>query len=132
MLKFKQYIREPLPLDESAAGEEWTEPLAGAQVAKHLNKSQIRGLLSDEDYTEHVKDPKATPVFRVKKASDTLYKVKAGNTKGEHHVEFTINNRGLITRKTVFRREIGLHPKLQWAIHSKWSLADELKKGKKK
>jgi len=113
--------------------EEWSGPLVGYQVKKHLSKSQIRNILGDEDYTKHV-DGKAPNmvVFKVHPGQHDTMRVKVADTRGEHHVEFNIDKRGLIKRKTVFRRAEGVHPKIHWAVHSTWSLADELKKNKKK
>lgn len=122
-----------IPVNE-AVGEQadWTEPLAGAKIAKHLSKQQIRGLVSDEDYRSVVKHSNHIPVFRVKKLPGSAKEVKVGNTGGAHHVHYHITNQGKVFKKTVYRKEAGLHPNMNWAIQSTWKIEDDEKKGKNK
>lgn len=132
MRSFREF--DSLLLDEAAKKkpEEWTPPLSGVLISKHLGKAHIRGIVSDEDYAKHVKDKEHFPVFRVNKVSPTLKKVRVGNTKGDHFVEYDLNKSGTVLARTVYKREQGLHPNVTWGIHSKWKLEDEKEKGKKK
>lgn len=121
-----------IPITESNGDESsWSEPLVGSKVSKHLSKNQVRGLLSDEDYSSVVKHHNHIPVFRVKigkklvSDKDGVKEVKVGNTGGTHHIHYKISNQGKILKKTVFRKESGLHPKMDWAIQSKWDINGE-------
>ena len=130
MIPLKTYMIEA----QKKSAEEWTEPLHGESLTKHLGKAHIRGIVSDEDYVNHVSDPTGLhfPVFKVIHQPAGYKKVRVGNTKGEHFVEYTINRAGTVQKKTVYRREEGIHPGVKWAIHSTWNLEDEKAKGKKK
>jgi len=120
--------------------EEWTPPLAGAAISKHLGKSHVRGIVSDEAYGKHVKDHQHFPVFRVKKNSGDGFQnnfktIRVGNTKGDSFVEYTVNKSGTVQRRTTYHRaEPGLHPGVRWSVGETWKIEDEQdkKKGKKK
>jgi hypothetical protein len=135
MKTFLEYLNL-LPLDEAAkkAKDEWSPPLAGADITRHLGKSHVRGIVSDEWYTNHVKHAQHFPVFRVAKGEAGYRKVKVGNTLGDHHIEYTINQAGTVTRKTLYHRASGIHPAVHWGVGETWKIEDELakKKAKKK
>ena len=135
MKTFQEYLNL-LPLDEAAKKEkdEWTQPLAGGAITKHLGKSHVRGIVSDDWYGKHVKDAQHFPVFRVSKGEAGYRKVKVGNTKGDHHIEYTINRSGTVTRKTLYHRATGVHPDVHWGVGETWKIEDEQdkKKAKKK
>lgn len=121
-----------IPITEAKGDEKaWSPTLTGKEISKHLSMAQVRGILSDEDYGSSIKHDSHIPVFRVKKLPGNIKEVKVGNTGGSHHVHYHITNQGKVTKKTVFRKESGLHPKMNWAIQSQWSIEDEGNKGKK-
>lgn len=133
MKSFKEY-NDLLPLTEAEKkSEDWTPPLHGAAITKHLGKSHIRGIVSDDDYGRFVKHNQHIPVFRVQHSAAGYKKVRVGNTNGDHFVEYGINRAGTVHKKTVYARADGLHPDVRWSIHSTWNLEDEQakKKGKK-
>jgi hypothetical protein len=126
-------FHEFLTIDEATKGDDWTPPLAGHAIAKHLGKAHIKGIVSDEDFRNYVHNREHFPVFRVKHGTGGYKDVRVGNTLGDHHIHYTINRAGTVQRKVVYSRSDGVHPGVHWAVHSSWSLQDEMdkKKGKK-
>jgi len=123
-----------LCLDEAEKkADEWTTPLHGAAINKHLGKSHIRGIVSDDDYQRFVRHQQHIPVFKVKHSGGGFRDIRVGNTNGDHFVEYKVNRTGTVHKKTVYARADGLHPDVRWSVHSTWNLEDEQakKKGKK-
>lgn len=105
--------------------------IAGRDVSKHLNKTQIKKILSDDSYGEHVAHNRHIPVFRVQQWKPGLKKVRVGNTEGQKFVEFHINDHGTIAKKRVYAKVNGPHAN-QWVVTEKWPEDELAKKAKKK
>ena len=133
MKSFKEYDTTLLLTEAEKKSEDWTPPLHGGAITKHLGKSHVHGIVADDDYGKYVKHNQHVPVFRVQKGDAGFKNVRVGNTLGDHFIEYAVNKAGTVHRKTVYARADGLHPKLRWSVHSTWKIEDEQdkKKGKK-
>jgi hypothetical protein len=109
----------------------YSPPIAGRDVIKHLNKTQIKKLLSDPHYVQHVAGGRHIPVFRVQQWKPGLKKIRVGNTEGQKFVEFHMNDHGSIAKKRVYAKVNGPHPN-QWTVAEKWPEDEMAKKAKKK
>ncbi len=108
---------------KEAYSDDWTNPLFGPDVAKHLSKKQITAIVSDPDYAKYVKHPQHLPVFKVNKFSSSVKKVRVGNTEGTHHIEYAVSNAGKALTKAVYEKEDGIHPQVKWRLHSQEDMA---------
>lgn len=108
---------------KEAHSDDWTPPLFGPDIAKHLSKKQITSIVSDPDYAKFVKHPQHLPVFKVNRFSPSVKKVRVGNTEGTHHIEFSVSTAGKALTKAVYEKEDGVHPQVKWRLHSQEDMA---------
>lgn len=117
---------------EGKTDEGWTGPIAGADVAKHLTKAELRHMVSDEDYMKHVKHNTHIPVFKVQQFSHNVKKVRVGNTEGNHFMEFALRKGGTPASKIVYARDNSGHPDIKWAVAKVHDFVEEEEKERAK